>query len=382
MSTRPIPLDAPLYISRPVLPPLEEFLPDLEEIWASHTLTNMGAFHGRLEAALNHRVGFGHLSLWNNGTTALLAGLAALELSGEVIVTPFTFPATVHAITALGLTPVFADIDPETMTLCPERVAEKITPATTAILGTHIYGTFCDTERLAAIAREHSLRVVYDGAHSFGRHTPIFPDGPASLGDVTMLSFHATKLFHSVEGGALVTADPALHDRLKSVRNFGIRSEDVVDGVGLNGKMSEIHAAMGLRVLSRLDDEIDRRARLGERYAQRLAGLAGLSVVAGTGPSAQYFVVRVDRRGFGMSRDDLHQELRALNIISRRYFYPLCSDIPPYSCHPSAGDLPAAALAASECLALPFHGGMDDDLVDRICDAIIWHSPARESRAA
>jgi dTDP-4-amino-4,6-dideoxygalactose transaminase len=382
MSAPPIPLTAPLYISRPILPPLEEFLPDLEEIWASHTLTNMGAFHGRLESALNERVGLGHLSLWNNGTTALLAALAAFDLSGEVIVTPFTFPATVHAITTLGLTPVFADIDHETMTLCPDRVAAKITPLTTAIVGTHIYGTFCDTAALAALAREHSVRVVYDGAHSFGRHTPIFPDGAASLGDVTMLSFHATKLFHSVEGGALVTADPALHDRLKSIRNFGIRSEDVVDGIGLNGKMSEIHAAMGLRVLSRLDDEIDRRARLGERYAKRLAGVDGLSVVAGTGPSAQYLVVRVNEHGFGISRDELHRRLRALNVISRRYFYPLCSDIPPYSSHPSAGDLPVAARAASECLALPFHSGMDDDLVDRICDAILWHSSTTERCSA
>jgi dTDP-4-amino-4,6-dideoxygalactose transaminase len=382
MSTPPIALDAPLYISRPVLPPLEEFVHDLEEIWASHTLTNMGAFHARLEAALNERVGFGQLSLWNNGTTALLAALAALDLSGEVIVTPFTFPATVHAITALGLTPVFADIDRQTMTLCPERVAEKITPSTTAIVGTHIYGTFCGTQELATLAREHSLRVVYDGAHSFGRHTPIFPEGAASIGDVTMLSFHATKLFHSVEGGALLTDDPELHDRLKSIRNFGIRSEDVVDGVGLNGKMSEIHAAMGLRVLSRLDDEIDRRVHLAEQYAKRLAGLDGLSVVAGTGPSVQYFVVRVDQRGFGMTRDELHRQLRALNIISRRYFYPLCSDIPPYSSHPSVEDLPVATRAASECLALPFHGGMDEDLVDRICDAIIWHSSSREGRPA
>lgn len=378
----PIPLDSPLYVSRPVLPPLEEFIPDLEEIWASHTLTNMGPFHARLEAALSERVGFGHLSLWNNGTTALLAALAALDLTGEVIVTPFTFPATVHAITALGLAPVFADIDPDTMTLCPERVAEKITPSTTAIVATHIYGTFCDTEKLAELARAHALRIVYDGAHSFGRHTPIFPDGAASIGDVTMLSFHATKLFHSVEGGALITDDPTLDDRLRSIRNFGIRSEDVVDGVGLNGKMSEIHAAMGLRVLSRLDDEIDRRAGLGKRYAERLGGLDGLSVVAGTGPSVQYFVVRIDRQGFGKTRDELHGELRKLNIVSRRYFYPLCSDIPPNSSHPSAAVLPVAARAASECLALPLHGGMDEELVDRICDAIIWHSSSKEGRSA
>jgi len=382
MTTRPEPFEAPLYVSRPVLPPLEEFVSDLEEIWASQTLTNMGPFHNRLEFALNERIGFGHLSLWNNGTTALLAALASLDLSGEVIVTPFTFPATVHAISALGLTPVFADIDANTLTLAPERVAEKITPATTAIVGTHIYGTSCDTRSLAAIAREHNLRVVYDGAHSFGRHKPVLPEGVESIGDITMLSFHATKLFHSVEGGALITQDEELHYRLKSIRNFGIRSEDVVHGVGMNGKMSEIHAAMGLRVLDRLDDEIDRRLRLSEIYAKRLAQFDGLTVAAGTGPSAQYFVLRVDAQRFGSSRDALHQDLRELNIISRRYFYPLCSDIAPYSAHPSARHLPNAERAATECLALPFHGGMDEDEIHTICDAIEWHATEKGGRSA
>jgi dTDP-4-amino-4,6-dideoxygalactose transaminase len=259
-------------------------------------------------------------------------------------------------------------------------VAEQITPATSAIVGTHIYGTFCDTRALAAIAREHSLRVIYDGAHSFGRHTPVFPDGPDSIGDITMLSFHATKLFHSVEGGALVTQDPAVHDHLKSIRNFGIRSEDVVDGIGMNGKMSELHAAMGLRILARLDEEIDRRADLAEVYAKRLASLDGVSVAAGTGPSAQYFVLRVDAERFGSTRDALHEDLRDLNIISRRYFFPLCSDIPPYSAHRSAFDLPVAAKAATECLALPFHGGMDEDVVNTICDAIEWHANEKGGR--
>ena len=377
MTTQPIPFDEPLFVSRPVLPPLEEFVSDLEQIWKSHMLTNMGPFHIRLERALSERVGVGNLSLWNNGTTALLAALAALDLRGEVIVTPFTFPATVHAIAALGLTAVFADVEPNTMTLDVERVAEKVTPATTAIVATHIYGAFCDTSALGALAEQHSLRVIYDGAHSFGRHCPIFPDGSDTLGDITMLSFHATKLFHSVEGGALITRDAEVHDRLLSIRNFGIRSEDVVDGIGLNGKMSELHAAMGLRVLSRLDAEIDRRAELADLYAKRLAPLEGLSVVAGLGPSAQYFVLRVDERGFGSSRDELHATLRGLNIISRRYFYPLCSDIAPYSRHPSARDLPNAARAATECLALPFHGGMDEDTVQRICDAIEWHATSR-----
>jgi dTDP-4-amino-4,6-dideoxygalactose transaminase len=283
MTAEPQRLDTPLYVSRPILPPLEDFVRDLEQIWASRLLTNMGPFHVRFEHELRARLGLGHVTLWNNGTTALLAALAALDLHGEVIVTPFTFPATVHAIAAVGLTPVFADIDETSMTLDPIRVSEQISPATSAILGTHIYGNFCDTLALADLAQQHSLRVVYDGAHSFAGHQPVFPHGPASLGDITMLSFHATKLFHSVEGGALVTQDPVLNDRLTLVRNFGIRSEDVVDGIGLNGKMSELHAAMGLRVLTMLDDEIDRRAELAKLYAKRLAPIPGLSVVSGTG---------------------------------------------------------------------------------------------------
>ncbi|MEI4270685.1 DegT/DnrJ/EryC1/StrS family aminotransferase [Klenkia sp. LSe6-5] len=361
-------------MSRPVLPALADYVADLEQIWASGILTNMGAFHQRLQAAVQHRVGIGQVTLWNNGTTALVAALAALDLRGEVVVTPFTFPATVQAIAALGLTPVFADVDPDSGTLCPSAVADRITTATSAILGTHVYGTFCDTDGLGRLAREHGLRVVYDGAHSFARRTPVFPAGPTSLGDVTMLSFHATKLFHAVEGGALITDDPELHERLTHYRNFGIRSEDVVSGTGLNGKMSEFHAAMGLRVLDLLDDEIDRRAELARRYAHGLRDVPGVSVIAGHGASVQYLVVRVDALSAGIDRDGLHRGLRELNIVSRRYFHPLCSDIPPFSGHPSAGYLPVARRFSAECLALPLHGGMDTEVVDRICAAITWQA--------
>lgn len=378
----PTPLDEPLYVSRPILPALPDYCADLEEIWASGILTNMGAFHERLQAAVQQRVGIGNVTLWNNGTTALVAALAALDLEGEVIVTPFTFPATVQAIAALGLTPVFADVDPRTGTLSPDAVADRITGATSAILATHVYGTFCDTEALGQLAREHGLKVVYDGAHSFARRTPVFPAGPRSLGDVTMLSFHATKLFHAVEGGALITDDPALHERLKRYRNFGIQSEDVVAGTGLNGKMSELHAAMGLRVLELLDDEIDRRAALAQRYVRGLRDVPGVSVIAGQGASVQYLVVRVDANSAGIDRDELHRRLRELNIISRRYFHPLCSDITPFDAHPSAAHLPHARRFSSECLALPLHGGVGDDVIGRICGAIAWHAAPGHGRAA
>jgi dTDP-4-amino-4,6-dideoxygalactose transaminase len=363
--------DAPLYVSQPMLPDLDDYVADLRAMWDSQVLTNLGPFHRRFEQALQERIGVGRVSVWSNGTNALLGALMALDLRGEVVVTPFTFPATVHAIAALGLEPVFADIDPETMTIDPASVAERVTSRTSAIVATHIYGTPCDVDAIQAIATANDLRVVYDGAHSFGRARPVFPDGDAVLGDVTMLSFHATKLFHSVEGGALIARDPEVDQRLRRSRNFGIESEDHVEGVGLNGKMSELHAAMGLRVLGLLDDEIVRRRRLGDVYARRLAGIEGLRIVAGLGPSAQYLVLRVDRDG-AVDRDALHAAMRERNVMSRRYFHPLCSVIAPYDRLPSAQGLPNAERAAAECLALPFHGGLSIDDVERICDAIVW----------
>lgn len=370
-SAGPHGFDAPVYVSQPMLPDFDDYVADLRSMWESRTLTNLGPFHQRFETALQERIGMGHVSVWSNGTNALLGALMALDLRGEVIVTPFTFPATVHAIAALGLEPVFADIDPVTMTIDPASVAERVTERTSAIVATHIYGTPCDVDALDAIARAHDLRVVYDGAHSFGRVRPVFPDGDAVLGDITMLSFHATKLFHSVEGGALIARDPEVHRRLRRSRNFGIASEDQVDGIGLNGKMSELHAAMGLRVLDMLDGEIVQRRRLGEVYARRLSGIEGLRIVAGLGPSAQYLVLRIDRDG-SVDRDAVHAAMRARNIVSRRYFHPLCSVIPPYDRLPSASGLPNAERAAEECLALPFHGGLTTDDVEQICDAIVW----------
>jgi dTDP-4-amino-4,6-dideoxygalactose transaminase len=370
-SPRHTPLADPLWVTQPLLPPLEEYVDQLRDIWGSGTITNLGAKHVELESLLAQRVGSRNLTLWNNGTAALVGMLSQFDLSGEVIVTPFTFPATVHAISAIGLTPVFADIDDVDLTLSPESVRSAITSRTTAILGTHIYGTSCDTEALSAVAREHGLTLLFDGAHSFGVRRPVFGDSPTALGDATMLSFHATKLFHTVEGGAVVTPHDDVHARLKAARNFGITGEDEVFGVGLNGKMSELHAAMGLLMLDRIDHEVDLRAVVAERYSERLRDRAGLTVVAGLAESKQYFVVRFDRDLFGESRDDVHARLRSYNINTRRYFYPLCADIDVYASLPSSRDLPAARSAADEVLALPFYGGLDLTLVDMVCDLIL-----------
>jgi dTDP-4-amino-4,6-dideoxygalactose transaminase len=366
-----------MYVTRPVLPPLADYIRHLESIWTTQVLTNGGPMQQELEHAVGGRIGVGHTSLWNNGTTALVGALRALELRGEVVVTPFTFPATVHAVAIAGLTPVFADIDDDTLTLDPASLAENVTAETSAVLATHVYGEMCDTAGIGMVAREHDLRVVYDAAHSFARAVPIFGAGVDDLGDISMLSFHATKLFHSVEGGALVTADPELHRRLCLIRNFGIMSEGEVEGIGLNGKMSELHAAMGLSVLELLDAEIARRKVTAAAYVEALSGVPGLRVVAGHHDSAQYFVVRVDPVEFGCDRDALQLALRSLNVFSRRYFYPLCSDLPAYSHLPSARGLPVAKKAAAEVLALPFHGGLTVDDAMRLSELIAWHQGGR-----
>lgn len=377
----PQPFESPLYISPPLLPDREEYFSSLKEIFSSRTLTNMGQFHKKLESGIAARIGFGHVSLWNNGTIALIGALSQLELKGEVIVTPYTFPATVHAIALLGLTPVFADIDPWDMTLSAASVSDRITRKTSGILGTHIYGQPCDTASLHQIGKDNSLRIIYDGAHSFGRHQPIFSDEPGALGDVTMLSFHATKLFHSVEGGALITEDLDLDKRFRLARNFGIKAEDDVEGVGLNGKMSELHAAMGVHVLDKIDAEIEKRALLADEYISRLTGINGIRIVAGQGPSRQYFVIRIDAKAFGSSRNELHLSLREMNIMSRRYFYPLCSDIDVYAHLPSAKNLPNAKQAAEECLVLPLNGIMDSNAVGRVCETIMWHRKKKVSQS-
>jgi dTDP-4-amino-4,6-dideoxygalactose transaminase len=368
---RPQPFDCPIYVTRPLLPPLEDFVGRLSTIWSTSTLTNLGVQHDALERAIGTRFGVEHTSLWCNGTTALLGALHALELSGSVVVSPFTFPATVHAVRLLGLEPVFADVDEEWLTLDPARVRERADSRTAAILPTHVYGTLCDVAGLGALARELELRLVYDGAHLFGAELPRFAAGTDALGDATMLSFHATKLFHTAEGGALLTSDPELDRKFRLVRNFGIKNEDEVEGLGLNGKMSEIHAALGLAVLELVDREIARRRALVRVYQEALAGLPGLRFVPNH--SVQYLVVRVAAAQFGCDRDTLQALLRTFNVFSRKYFHPPCCDLPAYADLPSARDLPHTRRAAAEVLALPLHGALTAADAERVAAIIRWH---------
>jgi len=371
--TAPIPFERPVFVTRPVLPPLGDYVALLETVWQSHALTNMGPMHQMLELAIGDRVGAGETALWNNGTSALMGAIRALELRGKVVVTPFTFPATVHAIALLGLEPVFADIDDESLTIDPVKIEEVIVDGVSGIMGTHVYGRFCATERIAEVASSSGLKVIYDGAHSFSRRPPIFPDDPTAIGDITILSFHATKLFHSVEGGATVTMDPELNRRLKLLRNFGIVSESEVELVGMNGKMSEVHAAMGVAMLGMIEGEIAQREAVASAYAAGLEGIEGVRIVAGNGDSMQYFVIRIDPVAFGSTRDVLLDTLRSMNVVARKYFSPLCSDMDPYSALPSAQNLPVARTAAREVLALPFYGGMSADDAHRIVEIIEWH---------
>jgi dTDP-4-amino-4,6-dideoxygalactose transaminase len=367
------PFEKTIYVTAPLLPPLEAVNRRLREVWASGWLTNNGRQNEILEAALRDLLRVKHLSLFNNGTIALFAAAKALQLSGEVITTPFTFPATPHALMWNDITPVFVDVDPVRLTLDPARVAEAITPRTTGMLGVHVYGVPCDVHGLQRVADRNGLKVIYDAAHAFG--TTLDGAGIGTFGDVTMFSFHATKLFHTAEGGALVCGDAALRERINHLRNFGIVDPETVDGIGLNGKMSELQAALGLAVLDCVDAEIAARRRLIALYHQLLGPVPGIAMAAaapGIDSNPQYYAVRIDADRFGCSRDVVHAELLKHNVVSRKYFFPLCSDYPCYSGLPSAdrSRLPVATRAAREVLCLPLYGSLEPSAVERICEII------------
>jgi len=312
--------------------------------------------------------------LFTNGTVALITAIRALGLTGEVLTTPFTFPATPHALSWSGITPVFCDIDPVTLNVDPDAVERAITPRTSAILAVHVYGNPCDVDGLQRAADRHGLKIIYDAAHAFG--VRVNGRGIGSFGDATMFSFHATKLFHTAEGGALASADPALKAKIEDLRNFGIHGPDVVEAVGLNGKMTELQAALGLCVLEGVGEELARRRRLLARYRERFASIEGVTWVHGLNgadSSCQYCVIRVNEAAFGCSRDALHRDLRGYNVFARKYFSPLCAEYDCYRNLPSAtpGNLPVATRAVHEVLCVPLYGGLTESDVDRICDMVV-----------
>ena len=360
----------PIYVTRPLLPELDRVMEKLREVWDSRWLSNGGQQHRVFEEQVRGFLKVPHLSLFNNGTIALMVAVQSLRLQGEVITTPFTFPATTHVLAWNNITPVFCDIDPRTLTIDPECIEGLITNRTTGILGVHVYGMGCDVGGIQAIADRHGLRVIYDAAHAFGAE--VGGRGIGTYGDVSMFSFHPTKLFHTAEGGALTYNDPHLKPRIDLLKNFGIRNEFEVIMPGINGKMNELSAVMGQLVLGMVHAEWQARSALRAQYRRELDGVAGvtlLEVPADVSDSHQYLVVRIDEREFGASRDDVYLHLKEHNVFARKYFFPLTSDYPCYRQLASAhdGSLPNARKASAEVLCLPFYGELDAGTVTKIC---------------
>jgi dTDP-4-amino-4,6-dideoxygalactose transaminase len=361
-------LHDPIYVTRPYLPPLEEFLPLLEQIWETRVLTNNGPFHMRLEAELGRYLGVDQVSLMTNGMLALTAAIDAAELEGEIITTPYSFVATTHAVRIGQLSPVFVDIRPSDLNIDPNLIEAAITPRTSAIVAVHVYGNPCAVEAIEAIATRHGLKVIYDAAHAFG--VRLNDRGILSYGDFATLSFHATKAFNTFEGGAIIAATAEGKQAVDSVRNFGIASEVSIPQVGTNAKMSEFNAALGVVQLDHFERVRSARRRVDARYREAFADLDGLTCLAipeGVEPNFSYFPVLVGE-AFGAGRDAVYEALKAQQIYARRYFYPLLSNLPMYQDLPSAAQsrLPVANRAAEQILCLPIFPELAEEAQDRI----------------
>lgn len=356
------------FVTQPLLPPLEEFIPYLQQIWDRKVLTNCGPFHAQLEQALCEYLGVKHICLFTNGTLALVTALQALHITGEVITTPYSFVATSHSLLWNGIKPVFADIDPHTLNLSPEKIEAAITPQTTAIMPVHCYGHPCDVDAIQKIADKHNLKVIYDAAHAFGVHCR--NGSVLNHGDLSVLSFHATKVFNTFEGGAIVCSDAETKERIDNLKNFGQVGEVTVVSSGINGKMSEFNAALGLLQLKYIDQAIERRKAIDSLYRERLSGVKGIHCLNDSGEEVAnyaYFPILV-QADYPIRRDDLYQRLKDRGIHPRRYFYPLISDFPMYRDLRSAQreNLPVAAASALQILCLPIYPDLEMSVVDEI----------------
>lgn len=368
------PFAEPIYVTRPALPSLDRFTNQLREVWESRWLTNSGAQHQALEEKLTTLLKTPGLSLFNNGTIALVTAIQSLRLSGEVITTPFTFPATPHVLAWNGINPIFCDIDPVTMNIDASKIEEMITPKTTGILAVHVFGTPCDVGQIQNIADMYGLKVVYDAAHAF--MVEVDSKGIGCFGDITMFSFHATKLFHTAEGGALTYNDKNLKNRIDLLKNFGIKNESEVMMPGINGKMNEIQAALGILMLDELEKERSLRKQLFKVYKTHLDGIEGISLLPPSKAdvdSFQYFPIRIDAKKFGLSRDDVYEKFKAFNVFTRKYFFPLCSQ---YACYrqlasASPQNLPNANKVVKEVLCMPFYGDLATCDVEKICSILV-----------
>ena len=361
-------------VTSPLLPSLEEFTSYLQEIWDSKWITNNGQFHQQLEQALAEYLGVEYLSLFTNGTLPLITAFQALGIhKGEVITTPYSFVATSHSIWWNGLKPVFVDIEEETCGIDPTKIEAAITPNTVAIMPVHCYGKPCKTAEIDAIAKKHNLKVIYDAAHAFG----VTQDGQSILkaGDISTLSFHATKVYNTIEGGALICHSAEMKYHVDNLKNFGFRGETTVVAPGINSKMDEMRAAYGLLNLRQVDAAIEARKQVAEAYRSALRGVNGIQFfddMLGVRHNYSYFPIFVDEEQYGISRDALYEKMKANNVLGRRYFYPLITDFDPYKDIPSANpaNLPVANKIANQVICLPMHHALSDEDVKRVIDSI------------
>lgn len=360
-------------VTRSSMPDMEEYIKEIESLWDSHWLTNMGVKHNELMAKLEAYLDIPHISLFSNGHMALEICLQAMnfETGGEVITTPFTFASTTHAIVRNGLKPVFCDVREDDYTLDASKIEPLITDKTVAIVPVHVYGNICQAEEIERIAKKYDLKVIYDAAHAFGETYKGM--GVGNLGDASMFSFHATKVFNTIEGGAICFDEEEFGQTLARLKNFGIRSQEVTDGVGANAKMNEFQAAMGLCNLRHIDEEIAKRKKVVERYRANLADVKGIKLNAiqdGVKSNYSYFPIVVDERQFGHTRDEVSEWLADEDIFSRKYFYPLTSTFDCYDNAFDADQTPIALEISKRVLTLPLYADLELETVDRICNII------------
>jgi len=370
------PFEKPIYVTRPFLPPIEEFCEGINEIWQTKWLTNNGPILNRFTQCLTNYFATDNICLFNNGTLALQIGLQGMEISGEVITTPFTFVATTHALYWNKIRPVFVDIEPDYYTIDPQKVEEAITPWTTAILAVHVFGHPCDLDALADIARRYNLKLIYDAAHAFG--VSINGRSIAHYGDLSMFSFHATKLYHSIEGGMLTFQDAGLKQKFDYLKNFGFKNETEVVMPGTNAKMNEFQALMGEMLLKYVPEIIETRKRIYHVYKEQLSDVPGIklppSLPDGMMYNYAYMPIKVDNKEYGLSRDGLYEEMKKYNVFTRRYFYPLLNE---YACYRSVSvidPLLVSRKVAEQILTLPIYSYLTEESVERICQIIKVHS--------
>ncbi|MBW6410298.1 DegT/DnrJ/EryC1/StrS family aminotransferase [Clostridium weizhouense] len=358
-----------IMVTRSSMPNFEEYMDEIKGIWDSHWLTNMGVKHKQLEAQLLKYLDTPNLTLFTNGHLALECIIAALKLTGEVITTPFTFASTTHAIVRNGLKPVFCDINPDDYTIDVDKIESLITEKTSAIIPVHVYGNVCNVKEIERIAKKHNLKVIYDAAHTFG--IKVDGRGISNFGDASMFSFHATKVFNTIEGGAIAFRDEKLSKVLYDIKNFGITGPESVEYVGGNAKMNEFQAAMGICNLRHVDKEIEKRKAVVGRYVERLSNISGIKLCKPkTGVKSNYAYFPVVFDGYKLNRDEIFEKLKSENIIARKYFYPLTNSFECYKGKFDVEKTPVAKYIADRVLTLPLYADLDLDDVDRICDII------------